>query len=103
MARGGLACASGTFAGADKSAGCSTLLATATGGCCGDPPRIAYLTSFGSLLLTLFPVLGQLYWLWIVWGTTGVFFNWFTIACLVWLGLVALSLAVLAKTRTDAQ
>jgi hypothetical protein len=64
---------------------------------------LAYLTSFGSLLLTLFPVLGQLYWLWIVWGTTGVFFNWFTIACLVWLGLVALSLAVLAKTRTDAQ
>src|ERR1700738_401974 len=62
---------------------------------------LAYLTSFGSLLLTLFiPVLGQLYWLWIVWGTTGVFFNWFTIACLVWLGLVALSLAVLAKTRT---
>ncbi len=59
---------------------------------------LAYLTSFGSLLLTLFPVLGQLYWLWIVWGTTGVFFNWFTIACLVWLGLVALSLAVLAKT-----
>ena len=33
---------------------------------------LAYLTSFGSLLLTLFiPVLGQLYWLWIVWGTTG--------------------------------
>ena len=63
---------------------------------------LAYLTSFGSLLLTLFPVLGQLYWLWIVWGTTGVFFNWFTIACLVWLGLVV-SLAVLAKTRTDAQ
>jgi hypothetical protein len=28
----------------------------------------------------------------------GVFFNWFTIACLVWLGLVVLSLAVLAKT-----
>src|SRR5580704_15341691 len=50
---------------------------------------LAYLTSFGSLLLTLFiPVLGQLYWLWIVWGTTGVFSNWFTIACLVWLGLV---------------
>jgi hypothetical protein len=65
---------------------------------------LAYLTSFGSLLLTLFiPALGQLYWLWIVWGTTGVFFNWFTIACLVWLGLVALSLAILAKTRTDAQ
>src|SRR6202045_1083941 len=40
MARGGLACASGTFAGAVKSAGCSTLLTTATGGCCGDPPRI---------------------------------------------------------------
>jgi hypothetical protein len=37
---------------------------------------LAYLTSFGSLLLTLFiPFLGQLYWLWIVWGTTGVFFN----------------------------
>ena len=65
---------------------------------------LAYLTSFGSLLLTLFiPFLGQLYWLWIVWGTTGVFFNWFTIACLVWLGLVVLSLAVLAKTRTEAQ
>jgi DNA-binding HxlR family transcriptional regulator len=31
---------------------------------------LAYLTSFGSLLLTLFiPVLGQLFWLWIVWGT----------------------------------
>ena len=59
---------------------------------------LAYLTSFGSLLLALFiPVLGQLYWLWIVWGTTGVFFNWFTIACLVWLGLVV-GLAVLAKT-----
>ncbi len=31
---------------------------------------LAYLTSFGSLLLTLFiPDLGQLFWLWIVWGT----------------------------------
>ncbi len=60
-------------------------------------PYLAYLTSFGSLLLTLFiPFFGQLYWLWIVWGITGVFFNWLTIACLVWLGLAVLISALMA-------
>lgn len=51
---------------------------------------LAYLTSFLAMILTLmFPFIGQIYWLWFVWGATGVFFNWLTIACLVWVAAVA--------------
>jgi hypothetical protein len=58
---------------------------------------LAYLTSFVAILLTLiFPVLGQLYWIWAVWMATGVFFNPLTIACLTWLGLAVLGAVLTA-------
>ena len=57
---------------------------------------LAYLTSVGALILTFFfPFIGQLYWIWAVWTTTGIFFNVLTIACLVWIGLLILGGALL--------
>jgi hypothetical protein len=58
---------------------------------------LAYLTSFPSLLLTLFfPVLAQLYWIWALWTATGVFFNLLTQLCLGWIVLAALSVGLVS-------
>jgi hypothetical protein len=52
---------------------------------------LAYLTSFPSLLLTMFfPVLSQIYWIWMIWHLTGVFFHLLTILCLGWIALAAI-------------
>lgn len=52
---------------------------------------IAYRTGFVAMLLTLiFPVVGQLVWLWVVWGWTEMFFNPYTILCLSWIALAAI-------------
>jgi hypothetical protein len=41
---------------------------------------LAYLTSFPSLIFTLFfPFIGQLVWIYLLWSATGVFFNTLTI------------------------
>jgi hypothetical protein len=53
---------------------------------------LAYLTSFPSLLLTLFfPFFAQLYWIWALWSATGVFLNLLTLLCLGWIVLAALT------------
>jgi hypothetical protein len=52
---------------------------------------IAYLSGFVFMLLTFFfPVAGQIYWILVLWATTGSFLN--TLTCLVW---VALALSAL--------
>ncbi len=61
---------------------------------------LAYLTSFIAILLTFFfPFVGQLYWIWTVWMTTGVFLNPLTIACLVWIGLAAVGTILFATAE----
>lgn len=57
----------------------------------------AYRTGFVPMLLTLiFPMIGQVVWLWIIWGTTGVFFNYYTMLCITWLVLGAISIAMVS-------
>jgi hypothetical protein len=52
---------------------------------------LAYLTSLTSLLLTMFfPVFGQIYWILMIWHSTGVFFHLLTILCLGWIALAAI-------------
>jgi len=52
---------------------------------------LAYLTSFQALLGAMFfPVLAQLYWIWILWGITGTFFHTLTLLCLVWITIFAI-------------
>ena len=57
---------------------------------------LAYLTSFLAVLLTFFfPVVGQLFWIWAIWATTGIFLNPLTIACLLWVGLAVLGFVLM--------
>jgi hypothetical protein len=61
---------------------------------------LAYLTSFFSLLLTLtFPVIGQLVWIWILWGATGVFFNLLTLLCIAWIVLLGITMFIASKAE----
>jgi hypothetical protein len=63
----------------------------------------AYLSSFPSLLFTLFfPFLAQLVWIYWIWSATGVFFNILTILCLSWVGLGVLTLVLVnwAENKT---
>lgn len=65
----------------------------------------AYRTGFVPMLLTLiFPVAGQFVWLWVVWDTTGQFFNYYTILCLSWvfMALVIFGTAATAHRRRSA-
>ncbi len=53
----------------------------------------AYLSSIVALAVTFFlPILGQLYWIWSLWSTTGVFLNTLTVMCIVWFALAAAGL-----------
>jgi len=63
----------------------------------------AYLSTFPSLLFTLFfPFLAQLVWIYWIWNATGVFFNILTDLCLLWiaLGIVTIMLANWAENKT---
>jgi hypothetical protein len=59
---------------------------------------LAYLTSFPSLLMTLFfPFLAQLYWIWALWSATGVFFNLLTALCLGWIVLAVVTFGLVSR------
>jgi hypothetical protein len=67
---------------------------------------IAYLSSFFAVLLSLiFPFLSQLYWISHIWSATGVFFNFLTLMCLGWFGLVVtmIFLAVIGDSYAYAR
>jgi hypothetical protein len=62
---------------------------------------LAYLSSFPALLGALFfPVVAQLYWIWVLWDATGTIFNFFTLLCFA---LVAFALiGIFARMKAAA-
>jgi hypothetical protein len=63
---------------------------------------IAYLSGFVYMLLTfVFPVVGQIYWILVLWAATGSFLNTLTIMCLVWVALVLSALMFGALSSQD--
>jgi hypothetical protein len=65
---------------------------------------LAYSTTFLMLLFCMvFPVMAQLLWLWDMWSITGEFFNYYTLICLAWVILAALTMIAIALSEKKSQ
>lgn len=55
---------------------------------------------FAAIVSACFPVLAQIYWVYKIWSISGVFFNLFTIAIIVYLALWVVFFAALALSAS---
>ena len=51
------------------------------------------------IITSLVPLIGQAYWIWVIWTTTGVFFNSYLIAFLSWIALGVLLGNIVERRR----